>query len=114
MTRRDKWAKRPCVERYFAFRDECRLRRVSVTNGDWITFVMPMPDSWSEKKKALHEGQPHTQRPDFDNLAKALSDAIHDEDAFLHDIRITKIWGRRGEIRVQPMVGPSGVTGGVA
>ena len=30
MTRRDRWAKRPCVLRYWAFKDEVRLRRVSL------------------------------------------------------------------------------------
>lgn len=103
MTQSDRWKERPCVLRYFAFRDECRLRRVNVQNGDWITFVLPMPKSWSEKKKAFHDGQPHTQKPDKDNLEKGLLDACFDDDCGIHDTRTSKIWGRRGEIRVSPM-----------
>ena len=52
MTRRDKWAKRPCVERYFAYRDLVRLHKVFFPEF-WahVIFFLPMPKSWSKKKR---------------------------------------------------------------
>lgn len=35
------------------------------------------PKSWSKKKTAAHIGQPHLQKPDFDNIAKLVSDALN-------------------------------------
>lgn len=93
MTRSDKWKNRPSVVRYRAFCDAARYQRITITNGDHVLFLLPMPHSWSVKKKAAHAGAPHTQRPDIDNLAKALLDALFDEDSHIHDIRLTKIWG---------------------
>jgi Holliday junction resolvase RusA-like endonuclease len=62
-----------------------------------------MPSSWSEKKKRSHDRQPHYQRPDWDNLAKGLTDALFDEDCELWDVRVTKLWGRQGQIIIYPM-----------
>ena len=100
MTRSDKWKKRACVMRYFAFRDEVKLKKITVDNGSHITFTMPMPKSWSKKKRRAHIGSPHQQKPDIDNLTKALLDAIYDDDAHIWDLRITKIWGEYGKIEI--------------
>lgn len=98
-TRRDRWKKRPAVMRYRTFKDEVRLRKVSVpeSNGR-ITFVMPMPKSWPEKKKQAMDGKPHQVKPDKDNLEKALLDALFLDDAHIWDGRTTKVWGRAGKI----------------
>ena len=102
MTQRDKWKKRPCVVQYWAFRDEVRRQKVEVpVSGSHICFVLPMPKSWSEKKKAIWDGLGHQIRPDIDNLEKALLDAIYDEDCVFLDSRVTKLWGYEGEIRVK-------------
>ena len=107
MTQRDKWQQRPPVLRYRAFKDECRLKRVEVPECAYhAIFVMPMPDSWSKKKKAEHNGQPHQQRPDKDNLEKALLDAIHEEDCRVWDGRVSKIWGYTGQIIIKPIDEP--------
>jgi Holliday junction resolvase RusA-like endonuclease len=42
-----------------------------------ITFYMPMPNSWSGKKKERLNGQIHTSKPDIDNLIKGVFDAIN-------------------------------------
>jgi len=102
MTRSDKWKKRPPVLRYFAFKDEVRLKKVHVNEcGDHITFVIPMPNSWSKKKKAEYDGKPHQQKPDKDNLEKALLDAIYDEDSHVWDSRVSKVWGYEGKIIIK-------------
>lgn len=101
MTQRDKWAKRKPVVTYRAFKDEIRLRKVSLPEyGYHVTFVIPMPKSWSKKKKTEMNGKPHQQRPDKDNLEKALLDAVFDEDSRVWDGRVTKVWGRKGLIIV--------------
>ena len=99
MTQRDKWKKRTPVLKYNAFKDEIRLNKVSIPDsGSHITFVIPMPASWSKKKKREYDGKPHQQRPDKDNLEKALLDAIFTEDCRVWDSRVTKIWGEKGLI----------------
>jgi Holliday junction resolvase RusA-like endonuclease len=41
----------------------------------WMYFWMPMPTSWSEKKRALQDGKPHIITPDVDNLIKLVGDS---------------------------------------
>lgn len=98
--RKDAWNPSDAVCRYRAFRDEVRLRRVTLEAGDHVEFVLAMPRSWSKRKRAEMDGQPHTQRPDLDNLWKALGDAIHGEDAHIHTMSANKVWGEAGCIRV--------------
>jgi len=60
-----------------------------------------MPGSWSKKKRALMDGKPHMQKPDWDNLGKAISDAIYKDDSGIYDIWITKFWGFEGKIIIE-------------
>lgn len=98
--RSDAWAPRPGVQRYRAFRDEVRLRRIDLpAEGARVIFVLPMPKSWPKDRKAEMDGAPHEGKPDKDNLIKALADSVHGEDAHLwHDDGTVKFWGQRGEI----------------
>ena len=98
MTRADKWKVRDCVAKYRAFADECRLRGVKVHPGDSVLFLMPMPRSWSKRKRAAMNGQPHTQKPDIDNLHKALLDAVHKDDAHIWKQTVEKRWAEEGAI----------------
>jgi len=99
MTRADKWKKRPEVLRYRAFCDHVRLLGVELPEaGAHITFILPMPPSWSKKKRQEMTGKPHQQKPDKDNLEKALMDAIYADDAHIWDSRVTKRWGEEGQI----------------
>ncbi|MDU4995189.1 MAG: RusA family crossover junction endodeoxyribonuclease [Enterobacteriaceae bacterium] len=102
MTRADKWKKRPEVMRYRAFCDEVRLRGVALPESDaHVTFVLPMPASWSKKKRQQYNGQPHQAKPDCDNMLKALMDALYEDDAHIWDCRITKVWGEIGQIIIR-------------
>ena len=97
MTRRDRWKQRPVVQRYFAYKDQVRLMRVNLPQADaWCVFVIPIPKSWSKKKRARHLGAEHQQVPDVDNYIKGLLDAVYDDDSCVFDIRGTKIWGDTG------------------
>lgn len=70
-----------------------------------MVFVMPMPKSWSKKKRLLMNGKPHQQKPDLDNMIKAVQDALCDEDKFVYDVHATKIWGENGTLSVETLKG---------
>lgn len=102
MTRSDKWKKRDCVLRYRAFCDEVRAAGIVLPEcGARVWFVLPMPKSWSEKKKAAMDGKPHKQAPDLDNIFKALGDALFDDDSHIHGVEMSKEWGREGAIFIE-------------
>lgn len=97
MTRRDRWAKRPCVLRYFAWRDRAKKAAgelppvESITHVELIAYFSP-PSSWSRKRKAAAIGKPHRQKPDIDNVTKCLLDSVFPEDCGIHSISATKVW----------------------
>jgi len=101
MTQCDKWKKRPSVMRYRAFKDECKARGVKLPeSGAHVIFYIEMPMSWTNKKKEKMSMEPHQQRPDVDNLLKALMDAVYGEDCTIYDIRATKIWHYKPSITI--------------
>lgn len=101
MTRADKWKLRPAVLRYRAFCDEVRLRGIQVQeSGTELKFCIPMPKSWSKKKRAEMVGTPHRQTPDLDNLIKAILDALYSDDSVVHQITASKVWATDGGIEV--------------
>lgn len=101
MTHADKWKKRPGVLRYWAFKDEIRLKKVVLPETFCtIIFYIPMPKSWSVTKKTYYAGSPHKQKPDLDNLTKALWDAILDDDKKIWTFQATKLWAYEGAIEI--------------
>ena len=61
--------------------------------GLCIRFYIPVPKSWSEKKKKLYHGTLHQSQPDIDNLVKATFDSLVREDKFVGHIgSISKQW----------------------
>ena len=101
MSRRDQWKPSAAARRYFAFRDQVKVLRIIVPEcGWWIVFHLPVPASWSEKKKLSHIGRRHQQKPDKDNLEKGLLDAIYGDDCVVWDARVTKLWAREGAIEI--------------
>jgi Holliday junction resolvase RusA-like endonuclease len=102
MTQADKWKKRPAVLKYRAFADECRLRMQGVVlDNSRIVFHVPMPQSWSKKKKVEMNTRPHRSRPDLDNYAKAIFDALYSEDSHIADICLSKRWSYEGGIEIE-------------
>lgn len=112
MTRRDKWKQRPCVLRYREWAD--RLRASAGLKGKVLlrhpmrlsfTAYFEMPKSWSKRKRAEHEGQPHLQKADSDNVLKAILDALFENDQFVYGGAFEKFWedeqGPRVEIEIQ-------------
>lgn len=59
-----------------------------------VTFHMPIPKS---KRKKVAIGDPHTIRPDLDNLLKLTTDASNGllfvDDSQIHSISASKVYG---------------------
>jgi Holliday junction resolvase RusA-like endonuclease len=62
------------------------------------------PASWSGRRRAAAIGTPHTQKPDADNLAKAIKDALNrlawTDDAQVAELTVRKMWGEIEGTRV--------------
>ena len=101
MTRADRWKKRQSVLKFFAFRDAIRQSSAWKTlelldmDSFKIVFHVPMPKSWSKKKRTQYDGKPHQQRPDLDNFLKAWKDSVYEEDAIVWHVEATKLWTSR-------------------
>ena len=94
MTKRDRWAKRQCVIKFFAFRDAIKQfndHNIALESFD-IEFYIQIPKSWSKKKKELHNGTPHKQRPDLDNYIKAWCDSVFEDDSVVWRFKASKRW----------------------
>lgn len=114
MTQSDKWRtenhpdpkkrRRPVVSKYFAFRDSVRLQAAAMkfTQGDTFeaVFFVPMPESWSAKKKERMNGAPCMVRPDCDNYTKAFLDAMKREDGSVWHQNCQKRYSYSGAILV--------------
>lgn len=106
-TQSDKWKKRPVVVAWRAFADAMRATADRSDfrmpdQGARIAFVLPMPASWSARKKALMRGEPHRQKPDVDNMAKAVLDALCEDDCTVWQLAgLEKRWGDKGSITIE-------------
>ena len=105
MTKADRWRKRQSVLKFFAFRDAVRQYKESKVvlqsayhpnNLEFesfeIEFHVPMPKSWSKKKRKDMAGSPHQQRPDLDNYLKAWKDSVFEEDSVVWRVKASKVW----------------------
>ena len=91
------------AKRYYRWRDQARLLNIEVPNeGALLVFVVPMPRSWSEKKKRRMQWTLHESPPDLDNMIKALLDAAFADDRRVALFLGAKVWGYEGEIRIMP------------
>lgn len=96
------------VTRYFKFKRDIKAQADQIgfklPESDFhVFFIIPMPHSWPEKKKNQMNGAPHKQKPDTDNLIKAVKDSLCSQDAYVWDYRITKRWGLAGKIIIYPI-----------
>lgn len=102
MTGRGKFVKSN-AQRYLAYKEEiCWQTRQQMKNKEPITgpievnvlFLMPIPKSWSKKKKVEAIEQYHTKRPDTDNLIKGLFDSLNNI-VWKDDNQVCKIFARK-------------------
>ena len=75
-----------------------------------ILAVFQIPRSWSKKKQQAAIGRPCRKKPDFDNIAKAVCDALNGvayrDDAQIADAHVRKIYGEipRVEIVLEELI----------
>ena len=86
------------------------VREAGIEVGDGplafgLVFYLPMPASWSKKKRAALLHSPHCQKPDLDNLAKAVLDGLlpvigDDCRVWQFDV-LRKLWAERGGTHIR-------------
>lgn len=95
MTRADTWKKRPVVLQYRAYKDAirhaCKGIDPQCSSLSWFAYL-PMPASWSAKKKAAMSGLLHRQKPDRDNIDKGILDSLFKADQGIAVGSINKFW----------------------
>ncbi len=107
-TRADVWKKRPCVMRYRAWADHARASAGTLPDNpfsvSWVAYL-PIPKSWSKVAKKMAAGTHHQQKPDRDNLDKALLDSLFKSDCGIAHGVLEKLWddgnGPRMEVTIR-------------
>jgi Holliday junction resolvase RusA-like endonuclease len=115
MSQSDKWKTNPnhsdtnkrqreVVTRYFAFkntlRKQAQLLDYQQSDVLEIVFCVPMPSSWSNKKKQQFNKTPVKSRPDIDNYVKAFMDSLLIEDGNVWKVKAEKRYAFFGSIIV--------------
>jgi Holliday junction resolvase RusA-like endonuclease len=115
MSQSDKWKTNPnhqdpkkrqreVVTKYFAFKDNLRWQAKQMNyefkNYLDFVFIVPIPNSFSEKKKERLNGTPVKTKPDIDNYVKAFMDSLKSEDGDVWFIKAIKVYGFKGSILV--------------
>jgi Holliday junction resolvase RusA-like endonuclease len=113
MTQSDRWKTNPnhtdpkkrqrkAVTQYFNFKNSLTLQAnlMGFELGQCFdaVFLMPMPDSWSAKKKERMNGMPCEVKPDTDNITKAIKDALRKNDSDIWYEKAEKRWAYKGSI----------------
>lgn len=100
MTRADAWKDRAVVNRYWNYKSDMQKRALEaamkVGTVLELIFLIPMPETWSKRKKELYKGTCHQQKPDNDNLVKAFCDALTIDDCKIWKIDAEKYWWDTG------------------
>ena len=90
---------------YTAARDALRLMFGAVTVAPpWslqVTAVRAMPASWSKRRRGEMAGTWCASKPDADNIAGAVMDALFEDDAAVVEVAWRKVWGVAPELRIE-------------
>ena len=115
MTQSDKWKTNPnhpdpnkrqreSVRAYFKFKndlfEQALEMRFELTTFLDAVYFMPMPQSWSDKKRESMIGLPCKVKPDTDNITKGVKDALKVEDGDIWWERAEKRWSYLGSILI--------------
>ena len=69
-----------------------------------ITAIFPIPSSLSKKRRALFNGKKHCKKPDADNVAKAILDALNGvayrDDSAVSSLLVYKSYGDDARVTV--------------
>jgi Holliday junction resolvase RusA-like endonuclease len=105
MTQRDRWAKRPAVVRYREWADRLRAAAGPVPPAETVLELAILaqfepPKSWSKKRRVAVIGELHRSKPDLDNVAKAVMDALFPEDSAIAKGTFEKRWHWKAGIEI--------------
>lgn len=92
-SRRDKWDRSPAVSRYYAWRDELRLRLGISLDTRWQDCQEVHITAVFGTHQYAVWGKPYLEKPDADNIWKAVTDACLAEDCGVHTLSCKKLWG---------------------
>lgn len=97
-----RWKKSKRQEAYFAYKDRLRevCEELEVPDEILITAWIAMPHSWSKRKHDSHRGFPHRQKPDSDNICKAVKDALFKQDDAVWSETTKKFWADTGLLEI--------------
>ncbi len=113
MTKSDTWKldpnhpdpykrQRPAVTKYWAFKNllTSQANTMGFVLGKYIdaVYTIPMPNSWSKKKREAMNGMPCESKPDTDNITKAVKDTLKKNDAEVWWEKAEKRWAYKGSI----------------
>ncbi|CEG29593.1 RusA family crossover junction endodeoxyribonuclease [Bacillus sp. B-jedd] len=112
MTQRGKFTSRSALK-YLGYKDFIKLHVKNGAKGTFftdgpievtITFHMPIPASWSKKRRAAAAGIYHIKKPDADNLVKGVFDSLNGiiwkDDNQVAKVTATKLYGKTPKIEV--------------
>jgi Holliday junction resolvase RusA-like endonuclease len=106
--------KSPSARRYLLYKSHLQWQAKLQGKGEFypsgplevdIKFIMPIPDSYSKKKKASLIGEYHIKKPDTDNLVKGVFDSLNkilwQDDNQVSKIKAIKVYGNSPRIEVE-------------
>lgn len=94
------------IKRYFDYKRALKAEAIKQgfiipEENVWFRFFIPMPKSWSNKKKNQKRFEQHKSRPDIDNISKGIFDSLLIQDMALSDYRASKFWADNGFIEIE-------------
>ncbi len=113
MTQSDKWRVNPnhldpnkrqrvAVTKYFEFKNNllAQAKQLNFEIGETLEalYLIPMPDSWSNKKKDKMNGLPCKAKPDTDNITKGIKDTFSKNDSNIWKESAEKRWAYKGSV----------------
>ena len=97
----DKWNERPAVVRYYAWRDALRTHLGLTLQTRWLDCrEVHITAQFATNIHAVW-GKPYLEKPDADNIYKAVTDALFAEDQGIWFQTCRKVWGQYDKLDLQ-------------
>ena len=116
MTKSDRWKTNPnhpdtkkrqrkAVANYWKFKKQLLEQAIKLNFPNEFEYLdavyfLPMPDSWSEKKKERMNGMPCKVKPDCDNICKGVIDTLLKQDSMVWYQKSEKRWAYKGSVLI--------------
>lgn len=98
----------PRQKKFWAYKEQllwaAKLCKFSPGTALEMTFYMPLPRV-QKKSDTRKPGDPHTQKPDIDNLVKGVLDSFFEDDSNVHEVNAKKIWANVGAVEIKNLPG---------